>query len=269
MPTIHATTACFPGATVRSALDRIQCGLSEPVIGPLSAAHIQLCPQNFGCLNEAEVESLRASYPDSAMRLHANARVLERHLLWDAASVSDHTLPFFNALADRSRRLGAAAMTIHAGVRAEATIDQMFDNVRRLQGEVFGDIRIGVEGLYPHAKRPQLLSTWADHDRLLRAEDIDFAVDLSHLNIIATHEGVHDDLVRELVASPRCIEVHVSGNDGERDQHEMLTEEPWWIGLLDHLGPNAIVFSESNHARTKRTIRTTRTITYTTQGNNP
>jgi hypothetical protein len=251
LPTIHGTTACYPGFTVRAALDRLAVGVSEPVVGALSTQHCQVCPQNFGVLSEAEAEALRADYPDTQLRLHANARVLPRHVLWDASTVCDDTLPYYAALADRSHRLGAEAISIHAGNVEHATLQQMFDNVRRLQDTVFRDVSVAVEGLYPHAKRPQLLGTWAEYDALLRAE-LPFALDLSHLHIVRAHEGEHTDLVRELLASPNCLEVHTSGNDGRRDEHALLTEAPWWWPMLPNVGPNAIVFSESNHARALR-----------------
>jgi len=256
MTVIHATTACFPGFGVRAALDRITAGISEPIIGALSSAHCQVCPQNFGAIDEAEAEALRAAYPLSQLRLHANARVLQHHCFLDASTVSDSTLPYFHALADRSRRFGASAMSIHAGNQSNATLDQMFDNVRRLQDQVFGHIRLAVEGLYPNPKRPQLLGTWAEYEALLRA-DVPFAIDLSHLHIVRRSEGDRIDLVRELIASPNALEIHSSGNDGKRDEHAFLTDTPWWLPLLGEVGPNAVIFSESNQPRAMRAARPT------------
>lgn len=256
MPTIHATSACFPGFTLRHALDRITAGVAEPIIGPLSAAHVQCCPQSFGQISEGEAEALREDYPGSQLRLHANARVIERHVLFDASTVDESTLPYFRALADRSRRLGARAISIHAGHADNADLATLFDNLRRLQEEVFGDVRVALEGLYPHPKRPQLLSTWADYEALLRS-GLPYAIDLSHLNIVCRAEGDRLDLVRELIASPNAIELHISGNDGRRDSHAFLVDEPWWLPLLDLAGPNAIVFSESNQTRAMRAARHT------------
>lgn len=251
MTRINATTACFPGFTVRAALNRITAGIEEPVIGALCADHIQVCPQNFGQVDEAEAEALREAFPGSQLRLHANARVLPHHVLFDASTVRDHSLPYFRALADRSHRLGASVLSIHAGNAENASLSQMFDNVRALQDGVFGDIRLAIEGLYPHDKRPQLLGTWAEYETLLRSE-LPFALDLSHLNIVCRHEGERIDLVRDLLASDRCLEVHTSGNDGRRDEHALLTGPPWWLPLLEGMGRNAIAFSESNQTRAMR-----------------
>ncbi|MGE4057209.1 MAG: hypothetical protein AB7F99_20670 [Vicinamibacterales bacterium] len=236
---------------MRSALDRLIAGVDEPFIGAVSSRCVQLCPQNFGVLDEAETESLRADYAGINLRLHANARVLSRHVLWDASTVTDATLPYFHALADRSRRLGADTISIHAGNTEHASLAQMFDNLRRLQDEVFRDVRVAVEGLYPHAKRPQLVVTWSEYEALLRS-GLFFAVDLSHLHIVRAHEGAHDDLVRALLSSPQCLEVHTSGNDGRRDEHALLTEEPWWFPFLSSAGANSVVFTESNQARALR-----------------
>jgi hypothetical protein len=123
--------------------------------------------------------------------------------------------------------------------------------VRRLQDEVFRDIRVAVEGLYPHTKRPQLVGTWSEYEALLRS-GMFYAVDLSHLHIVRAHEGAHDDLVRALLSSPQCVEVHTSANDGCRDLHALLTEEPWWFPFLSAVGANAVVFTESNQARALR-----------------
>jgi hypothetical protein len=257
MPTIHATSACFPGSSLRYALDQITKGVSEPIIGALSATHAQCCPQNFGQIGEAEAEALRQDYPGTQLRLHANARVLARHVLWDASTVSTSTLPYFHALADRSRRLGATTISIHAGNTENASLDEMFENLRRLQGEVFGDIQLAVEGLYAHPKRPQLLGTWREYEALLRAE-LPFALDLSHLNIVSRNEGARMDLVRDLLASDHCLEIHTSGNDGRLDQHALMTEAPWWLPLLEGMGRNAIAFSESNQTRGMRAAHSTR-----------
>jgi hypothetical protein len=251
MLTVHGTTACFPGFTVRAALARLREGASEPQLGALSTAHVQVCPQNFGRIDEAEAEALRAEFPEMRLRCHANARVLERHVMFDASTVSDDTLPYFHALADRCRRFGASVMSIHAGYEQNATHAQMVDNVRRLQGEVFGDVQLAVEGLYPNAHRPQLLATWADYERALRTS-VPIAVDLSHLNIVAHHDGaMQTDLVRELLASPTTLEVHLSDNTGTKDAHDVLARAPWWWPLLDAIGPHAIAFSEGNQTRSR------------------
>jgi len=75
---------------------------------------------------------------------------------------------------------------------------------------------------------------------------IDSAIDLSHLNIIAKRERKHrPDLVRDLLASEHCIEVHLSNNDGRADSHRPLdpASPPWWMPLLKEIR-GATVFYE-------------------------
>ena len=186
VPVIHAATAMFPAVAVQEAVRRIVAGVSEPLYGAASTKHIQLCPQSFGELSPTACEQLVESYPDTSFRCHANARVLPRHLMLDASTFSDETEHYYRALADRSHRLGASAYSLHAGYAANATLGQMLDNVARIQA-LFGDCAVAIEGLYPDRQRPQLMSTWAEYEQVLRA-GVPLAVDLSHLQIVAKAE---------------------------------------------------------------------------------
>lgn len=64
-------------------------------------------------------------------------------------------------------------------------------------------------------------------------------------------EGPQDDLVRSMLASPRCLEVHLSANDGRADQHQVLEslDGVWWAPLLQHIHQDCVVFSEGNRLR--------------------
>jgi hypothetical protein len=55
--------------------------------------------------------------------------------------------------------------------------------------------------------------------------------------------------VRDMLACERCIEVHVSANDGRGDWHQVCEQPPWWWPLLQYINPKAVVFSEGNHRR--------------------
>lgn len=50
-----------------------------------------------------------------------------------------------------------------------------------------------------------------------------------------------------MLACDRCIEVHVSDNDGSGDWHQVCQATPWWAPLLSHINNQAVVFSEGNH----------------------
>jgi len=245
---VNATTAMFPGTSVRDALARIAAGAREPLLGDIATNHVQLCPQNVGYLSERECESLAAAYPKMHLRLHANARVLPSHRMLDASTLSDETRPYFDALADRSRRLGAKAYSLHAGHQAHSSLTKMLDAARRLQ-EHFGDIVVAVEGLYPNRRHPQLMDCWADYETVWRA-GVPMAIDLSHLKIVADAERSCDHgLVRDLLSAATTVEVHLSDNDGRSDQHQVLSETPWWWSCTDAIHENAVVFTEGNQLR--------------------
>lgn len=91
------------------------------------------------------------------------------------------------------------------------------------------------------------MSSWAEYGQLLEA-NVFFAIDLSHLSILASASGDRSmALVQELVSSPRCIEVHVSDNDGRWDQHKVCDRPTWWSSVLPSIHKNCVVFSEGNH----------------------
>jgi len=105
---------------------------------------------------------------------------------------------------------------------------------------------VGIEGHYPTKHDIWLLSTWAEY-RVMLESGVHYALDLSHLHIVATGSGyVEWNLLRELLASPKCLEVHVSANDGSADQHHALDVNavPWWWPLLAYVHANTVIFSE-------------------------
>lgn len=249
---VCATTAQFPGATIPFALDKITAGVSEGVWGTLSPEHIQLCPQNPTILSEGVVEGLCAAYPQSQLRLHANARVLDRHVLWDVSTFDAQTHHYYRALADRMVRLGATTFSVHSGYLRNCSSEEFWERLNRLRDDVDhwtqGRVCVAVEGLYPCAARPQHIGTWKEYEQLLR-EEIPFALDLSHLKIVGCHEKTwNSDLVRELLASPLCVEVHVSDNDGRSDRHSTVQRHPqWWEHLQSASLPSTcVIFSEGN-----------------------
>lgn len=248
--TVHAATACFPGLSVHDAIAAIQAGASEPLIGTLSSEHVQLCPQSGGHLDERTCEDLRHAHPQTRFRLHANARVLSRHVRYDASNFNADTRFYYEALADRSRRLGATAYSIHAGYRRNCDLPTMLDNMRRIQ-DIFGDIQVAVEGLYPHERLPQLMDGWDEYLTVLKS-GIPLAIDLSHLKIVERAQAsVDTQLLIELLRSPTTLEVHLSDNDGSSDRHDVLAKEPFWWAYRHHVCPSAVIFSEGNQIRAR------------------
>ncbi|MGD7164680.1 hypothetical protein, partial [Ralstonia pseudosolanacearum] len=218
---------------------------TEPLFGELSTEHVQLVPQTIGLLDEARADELLTAFPATHFRLHANVRVLPQHRMADL-STFDADRDWFEQAALISQRLGATAYSAHAGYRRNATLAQVLDNARRC-ADLFG-CPVAVEGLYPDRHGAQWVSTW-DEYRVLFEAGVPYALDLSHLNIVAHRYGREDGLVAEMLACELCIEVHVSDNDGTGDWHRVCGTPPWWYPLLSYLNPHAAVFSEGNHRR--------------------
>lgn len=246
---VHVSLAAFPGTPFADAMALARAGVSEPLLGPLSSDHVQLCPQQRGVLDEALVDHLRDRYPTSRFRLHANVRVETQRQIRDWSSF-DAGHSYWHTLARLSRRLDAPAYSAHAGRRAESTLDAVFEAARRAS-DSFG-CPCAVEGHYPTPGMIFHLDTWTEYARLLDAR-VPYAIDLSHLAIVAHHEGrVERSLVIELLAAPECIEVHLSANSGVSDEHQILEQPPWWWGLLAAVTPSAVIFSEGNQFAQQR-----------------
>jgi hypothetical protein len=219
----------------------------EPLLGTLSTDKVQICPQNYGIFNEEMAAEVRKTLPHIEWRLHANVRVQREHRIVDMCDWP-HERDYFADVARVSQALGAPAYSAHAGRRDRATVAQVLHNTREVE-QLFG-IPVAVEGHYPTRGNIWLFSTWQEY-RVLLESGVHFVVDLSHLNIVAYRSGfVNWGLVWELLACERCIEVHVSDNDGSGDQHRLLEQEPWWFPLLAHVNAGATVFSEGRQQNT-------------------
>lgn len=213
----------------------------EPLLGELSTAHVQICPQNHGLFTAETALELRKAFPAIRWRLHANVHVKDSHRRADIADWPGQR-EYFAELARVSRVLNAPAYTAHAGPRHMATLEAVFHYARDLE-DLFG-IPVGIEGHYPTHGDYWLLSSWDEYRALLES-GVRYAVDLSHLNILAIRAGLMEyGLVRDLLACERCIEVHLSSNNGHADQHHLLSYKPWWFDLLTEVHPGAVMFSE-------------------------
>lgn len=248
-PQVRVSLACWPGMPHLAAAQAAMRGVAEPQVGALLTDHIQLVPQSCDLLDAGLAEVLANAWPSTAFRLHANVRVLPRRRLADLCTF-ERDRDWFEAAARVHRVLGASVYSAHAGQRRDATLDEMFDNARQC-ADLFG-CPVAIEGQYPIAGGDPhrfLVSSWSEYRALLDS-GLPYALDLSHLNILAHRTGQRDDtLVAEMLSSPACLEVHISDNDGRADTHRVLLREPWWWPLLRHIHPGAVVFSEGNHCR--------------------
>lgn len=244
---INLSLACYPSLEFHEAMARATRDQpSEALFGPLCLDQVQLCPQNRGVLNNDYIDMLRCLYPNTRFRLHANVRVLPTKQMtdwsaWDARS------PYWQALAAASQRLQAPAYTAHAGRRCEASLTDVIASAKQA-ADMF-DCPVGVEGHYPTSTNIFLVSTWAEY-RTLFESGVPYVVDLSHLHIVAEQSGIRDfTLIQEMLSCERCLEVHVSDNDGIHDQHKLLNEEPWWWHLMPYAHANTTIFSEGTQNR--------------------
>lgn len=246
---VNISLAAFPGLrheqAAELAISKVAAGeLSEPVFGKIHANHVQLVPQNFGVLDEELCNSLMAAYPHTQFRLHANVRISQKHTMADLSGLHRHQ-QWFEQAARISKRLDAPAYTAHSGSRSEASMQQMLENARRL-ADLFG-CPVGVEGQYPVKGDHLLVTSWGEYREVFES-GVPYALDLSHLNILAHKSGEFETVMtQEMLACERCIEVHVSENDGSGDWHQICERKLWWHELMPYINKKAVVFTEGNH----------------------
>lgn len=258
MMNVNGSTSCWPGTTHSEAISNLLAGAHEPVWGKLGTEHIQICPQNRGVLDEDGVAAILALLPNtSKARLHANVRLFNSEygfngkqnmhdastgMLWRGyPGTAKH---YFHQLAKLSNLLGSPAYTLHAGSRRNASLDEMRKNVLAI--EQLMQIPVGVEGLYPQ-KDMWLIHDWSEYAWLLES-GLNYAIDMSHLHIVATQSDRFElNLLKELVSSSKCIEVHVSGNNGDKDSHELTQANQWWFEAMLHINQDCVIFTEGDH----------------------
>lgn len=243
---IHVSLGAFPGRTYLGAMELAKSAV-EPKWGALSTGHVQLCPQNFGQLTESIAGELIANHPDTQFRLHANVRVLPKMQILDMSDYFGNAY-YFDELARISKILKAPAYTAHAGKRDLADLMEIVRWADDLSLKM--DCPVGIEGHYPTKGDRYLVSSWEEYGALYKSGAF-YALDLSHLNIVAHVSGyIDDELVARMLSSNRCLEVHVSENDGKGDTHQQMSDQTcWWEPLMDEIHPNAVIFTEGNQIR--------------------
>ena len=249
-PRVYGSAAAFPAFTYKEAAEALHAGVTEPLVGAVSPRKIQLCPQNRGHLTTRVALQLAGDFPETEFRLHANVQVAERRGIYDASTYGkSEFIQHFKAVRTLCQALESPVYTLHAGSQQNCTLRQMIDNVRWLQDSM-PDTTVGVEGLYPLPAKPQLMDTWDAYQAVYDA-GICVALDLSHLNLLPNRPD-RDSIVRDWLRRPQTVEIHISDNDGSRDQHRLLNAAtpPWWWPLLNdslpHLPYTTTIFSESN-----------------------
>lgn len=246
---INAVSACWSSYSYQDAIRLIHEGTVEPVFGKLAHEHVQLCPQHSQYLSEEVIDELMLDYPETQFRLHSDVRLVnKRGVTIDLIDFNEDTLWYFKTLAKFSKQMGAKLYSLHAGVRGDKTMNDLFEKCNQLR-EIF-DCDIAIEGHYPFKNGKYLVSSWKEYEELFKS-GLPYALDLSHLNIVAHREGWQYDLTQEMLSSPQCREVHLSFNDGIMDSHYISQEhhqKEWeiWKSMVEKAHKNAVIFSEGN-----------------------
>jgi hypothetical protein len=219
----------------------VQAGVSDPALGVIDYAHIQVCPQNFGegKITEQLLDKLQDFVPESKIRLHANTRIMDHSCQYDAGTISRFP-EYTQRLTAILKHLGTP-YTLHAANNGVPLLTQL-EAVSKLSDAT--GVPVGIEGLYPSKYARNTLKVWDDYELLLMS-DCFYAIDLSHLNIIRQNIGnPPQGLLESLIQDPKCIEIHVSGNDGIMDSHLPCTGKEWWMPLLNIVSDNTVIFYE-------------------------
>jgi hypothetical protein len=256
---------CYPGIGFEEAAFRAT--ILKPrdcLVSQFDTTSLQLCPQNNGVLTEIVIDSVMQEAPQAKLHLHANVRVENhtRSLAQRETSLInlvdfDPEMTFWKRMRELNNHAGGHGYSAHAGLRShcsqsgEQSIYDLIDRVSRCAD--FMGCRVAVEGHYPQRELKEtgnsletkyLLSSWKEYE-ILMASDVDYVIDLSHLNILARQSKYLDvDFVNEMVANPRCLEVHLSENNGTRDSHGPITQPVWWLECLNSIHQDAQVFYE-------------------------
>ncbi len=264
---INAVTACWSSLSYQQAVQKIAEGTVEPILGQLSFDHVQLCPQHPDFISYELLDFLQEKYPSIQFRLHSDIRLInKRGITMDLVDFTPENLWYFKTIAEFSNYIKAPAYSLHAGVR-KITLEQLFEKYYQLQ-DLF-DCPIAIEGHYPFGNDKYLINSWSEYESMFRS-GINFALDLSHLNIVAHREGWQFDLTKEMLASSQCKEIHISFNEGKMDNHLIATNEQqelWNLfkSMIEQSSPSADIFSEGNqvlHLRKQKSNEPLQEITY-------
>lgn len=246
---INAVSACWSSLPYETAIDNIFSGTVEPILGNLAFDHVQLCPQHPDYVSEKLIDGLMAKFPDIQFRLHSDVRLVnKRGVTIDLIDYNEDTKWYFQTLANFSKTMKAPLYSLHAGSRNNHTIQDLFDKAKYVQ-DLF-DCPVAVEGHYPFNHNKYLINCWAEYEALYHS-GLPYALDLSHLNIVAHREGWQEDLTVEMLASSQCKEIHISFNEGHLDNHMIATENQYELwskfkNMIEKSNSKADIFSEGN-----------------------
>ena len=223
-PTIHHTTAQFANFSAIDACTLLANEAQEAF--ETSMNYVQLCPQTPTVFTEDTLTEVQEAFPNTQFQLHANVRVQPGLLILDASSYNERNHWYFKRLGELSAFINAPAYSLHSGRKRHCSMKGLFHNLAAIQ-QLF-TMPVLVEGMYPTRDGPEeyLMSTWQEYIDVMNS-GFCYAIDLSHLHIVANREGERPDLVHKLIAHSNCKEVHVSHNNGRSDAHRPISKRVW------------------------------------------
>lgn len=247
---INAASSCWSGLPIQDAIQKIVEGNTfEPLLGVISAEHIQICPQHINYFDSDMAKDLTRNFSNTKFRLHADVRLKnKRGYSTELSDFSETTEWYFQELSKLSKELGSKVYSLHPGKR-KVNLAQLKDQYLKVQ-DIFGDVTVCIEGLYPTDQSKLLIDKWEEYSWLAE-NNIPYALDLSHLKIVTKRFGTNDSLLKDLISNPLCHEVHISFNNGFVDSHEIadnkfLDEFYKYKNFLNYTNSNAVIFTEGN-----------------------
>lgn len=246
----NAASSCWSSLPIQEAIQNIVVGKTyEPLLGVISAEHIQICPQHAHYFDTQTAEELLEKFPKVQFRLHADVRLKnKRGVSIDLSDYSKDTSWYFKELAQLSKKLGSKFYSLHAGKR-KVNLEQLKEQYLRVQ-DIFNDVIVCVEGLYPASQGKWIIDSWSEY-AWLAENSIPYAIDLSHLKIVEKKLGLNDDLIKDLIKNPLCEEIHISFNDGNLDSHNIAQNEysnefDRYKTFLKAKQEKSVIFTEGN-----------------------
>lgn len=232
----NLTTAMFPNKKHVETIDLLS-SLAQDNYSKIKNSYLdytneylQICPQTSNQLTE-DILGQYKNLTFKKIRFHANLR-LEKYAV--EAYIYSKNNNYWEKLKKLAKFINMDAYTLHSGQRV-IPLYKIKEHQQWLSDLL--ELEVGVEGLYPelrgeHSIDHWLLSNWKEYQWLLEA-NIPYVIDCSHIQIVAAFEQKKEiNLLKELLANEKCIEIHVSDNDFKKDNHQEIKRKPWWYDCL-------------------------------------
>lgn len=240
MNELWISLSTYGGVTTRTALDVLwQAGIRRVEL----AIGVKPTPDTVAVLQH---------YRQLGMQYRAHhAIVWQEHRSFNLADEFDSE--YFERLTNWLAAMQITAYSVHAGridtTAPEIGIDRFLENLTQLTQLCRArGIRLGVETMYPSLldrTERYFMQNGAEIEQVLQAiPDVDLVIDLAHLNL--WHDCSIPEKLQVLQSTnDRLLELHISDNDGIRDNHTQISETTWWVPDVAHVPINIPIVLES------------------------